>query len=499
MKTCYKIAFASLLALVAFASCRRQEAEPLDWRTKLQVVESDLVFTPVGGTGTITLNSTGVTATSDASWCQTSVSGDKVSVTVSEWGGLESRYTKVLVSKDGETVSVPVAQTGVNLGGIEIESEISLKGAAATFTYPCTANTAITATSEEGWITPVLEEDELKISVAANPDKAVRFGTVTITVGDVVKEVSVTQYPVFENTSDWVVTYEGEGTSQGKTYSVLANTVTADLGMYTFSVSTPAAFAASGLSEADYVYEMALSLAEEINEVVALYNQYGYPYTFSSFMLEGSDWDYITLLDKGDYIAYAIGFDEDGYPTGWYTADQIKVGELTPYQKWLGKWNVPRNDGTDVWIVEQKEENKSFWVSGIGGKSADTFATGAFRAEVPFDAETGQMVFTVVDNTGITWTDSSRGEMHALLSGRFVDPSDEKTYYTSKVNTVIARATLSSDGLTASLKGEKNADDATFFCILWFGRYINSSTNKWSAVSWTNGETALPATMTKAE
>lgn len=499
MKTCYRIAFASLVALLALASCKRQEAEPIEWRTDLQVVSSDLVFSPVGGSGTAVLNMSGASVTSNASWCQASVSGETVNVTVGEWGGLESRYALLTVSQGSEKLDLNVMQYGVNMGGIEIGSEIILSGEAGEYTYPCESNANIGVSTEDSWLTPSLEDGELKLTLAPNPDKATRIGTLVITVGDIVSEVSVIQYPVFENTPDWVVTYSGNKMSGSTEYSTLTNTVSADLGLYTLAVVTPVQISSSGLSEADFVRDvMVPSLIEEINAAVDLYRAYGYDVDFSSFLLEGSDWDYVSLLEDGTYVGLAIGFDENGYPTGWYTADTVEIGKLTPYQMWLGKWNVPRYDVTDQWIIEEKEVDKSYWISGVGGFSANTNATGAFRAEVAFDAETGNLVFKVFDNTTITWTDSNRGTMHAILSGRYTN-SAGSTYYTSSNGSIFARATISSDGLTASVQGAQTSDGYTYHSMLWLGRYVNASSGNWSAVSWTNRDTALPATMTKVE
>ena len=499
MKTCYRIAFASLVALLALASCKRQEVEPIEWRTDLQVVSSDLVFSPVGGSGTAVLNMSGASVTSNASWCQASVSGETVNVTVGEWGGLESRYALLTVSQGSEKLDINVMQYGVNMGGVELDSEITVYGEGGEYVYPCESNANVQVSSADAWLTPSLVDGELKLNVAANPDKATRFGTVSIKVGNVVKEVSVIQYPVFENTPDWVVTYSGNKTASGKEYSTLTNTVSADLGLYTVAVVTPANISASGLSEADFIRDIiAPEIAEEINEAVALYRAYGYDYSFGDFLLSGTDWDYVSLLEDGTYIGLAVGFDEDGYPTGWYTADTIEIGKLTPYQMWLGEWSVPRGDGADTWIVTENVENESFKVSGIAGFDADDYATGAFVAIVGFDTATNEMVFKVYENTEVTWQDSSRGTMNALLSGQYTNV-EGKTYYNSGVGNVICRAKIAADGLTAELTPRSvtsAGQPAYFYNIRWYGRYTNSSGSR-SGVSWNGYETALPNTMTK--
>lgn len=495
MKSISKITLFVLGFVLALVSCRQKEQEPVEWRTELQVVSSDLVFMPTGGSAECVLNVSGASVESNASWCQASVSGTKVNVTVGEWGELVSRYAVLTLTRNGESVQVNVIQYGVSLGGIEVEPSVHVDGAGGSLNYPCSANAAVSVSSNVDWLTASVTEGQLTLAVSPNPVKAVRSALVTIHIGEVVKEVSVMQYPVFENTPDWVVSYSGTGVSGGTTYSILTNTVSADLGMYTVTVGTREEFAASGLSEEDYVRDvLAAGLADDINYAVSYYNG---QYPFSAFLLSGTDWDYVTLLEDGVYIGYAIGFDADGNPTGWYTADEIKVGGPTPYQMWLGEWSVPRGDGADTWIVSQDVENESYKVSGIAGFDADDYATGAFVAIVAFDAETNEMVFKVYENS-ITWQDTNRGAMNALLSGQYTNV-EGKTYYNSGVGNVIARAKMSEDGLKAELtpRSVTSAGAPAFFSnIRWYGRYTTSSGSR-SGVSWNGYETALPNTMTK--
>ena len=323
MKRIYKISLLILGCVLALVSCRQKEEEPIDWRTELQVVSSDLVFSPAGGAGTAVLNLSGASVTSNASWCQASVSGEKVNVSVDEWGGLESRYAVLTVTRNGESLEISVIQLGVNLGGVAIGSSITAGGDAETFSFPCEANTDIKAQSDVDWAIPSLEGGVLKLSVAANPDKSVRSGILTVNIGEIVKKVIIFQLPVFENTPDWVVTYSGNKTSGSSVYSTLTNTVSADHGKYMLTYVTPDDFSASGLSEADFVRDVvSAQLALELREYV---EYFAGAYSISDFLLTGTDWDYVPLMASGTYIGYAIGFDEAGYPTGWYTADTIQV------------------------------------------------------------------------------------------------------------------------------------------------------------------------------
>ena len=201
----------------------------------------------------------------------------------------------------------------------------------------------------------------------------------------------------------------------------------------------------------------------------------------------------------GDVYVVVVAFGEDQFYTGDYAAAEIAVADLMPtYYKWLGNWSVPRGDGADTWIVSINVAEESFLVSGIAGFDANDFAEGAFVAVVPYDASTGEMVFKVYENTAVTWEDSTRGTMNALLSGQYTNV-EGKTYYNSGVGNTICRALMADDGKTAELTPRSvtsAGSPAYFYNIKWYGRYTTSSGGR-SGVSWTGYETALPNTMTK--
>ena len=201
----------------------------------------------------------------------------------------------------------------------------------------------------------------------------------------------------------------------------------------------------------------------------------------------------------GDVYVVVVAFGDNQFYTGEYQFTEIALPDITPaYYKWLGEWSVPRGDGADTWIVTENVPMESFKVSGIAGFDADDYAVGAFVAIVPYDVATGEMVFKVYENTDVTWQDSSRGTMNALLSGQYTNVQG-KTYYNSGIGNTICRAKLADDEQTAELTPRSvtsGGAPAFFYNIRWYGRYTSSSGSR-SGVSWTGYETALPNTMTK--
>lgn len=487
----------AVLAIALLAACNKEKPVE-DASAKLTVLNSQVTFDSKGGDGTIQVEADGtVSATSDRSWASVTVNGKTVSVHVDPWGKRESRYAKVTIQSGDEKTDVAVLQRGVTLSfdGLSLVEETTLFGEAGTYRFPFYSEKDLTVSSDSDWLEVRVEGDEIVVVTQENPEKSVRHGSIQCTYGDASSTVDFVQYPLFEKTPDWVLSFEGRTETASGMTAMFKNTVQADRGMYSLWLETPGAYASSGMTEPVFVRDVVASeLILAISAAVASYNG---KYSFGDFLTRETATDGWNLED-GDYWIYAVGLDGDGYPTGWYAASLLKVGDPTPYQKWLGKWSVPRGSGTDTWVVEENVEDKSYKVSGIGGFEGNEYAEGAFVAIVNFDAETEEMVFAVWENTTVTWQDSSRGTMNALLSGQYTNVAGS-TYYNSGVGNVICRAKLSEDGLTAELvpgSVTSGGAPATFHNIKWYGRYTNSSGSR-SGVSWTGYENALPNTMTK--
>ena len=82
MKRIYTISLLILGCALGLVSCRKENEQVVEWKTELQAVKSNLVFAPGGGTETLEVNLSSVTATADKDWCSVSVSGNVISVTV---------------------------------------------------------------------------------------------------------------------------------------------------------------------------------------------------------------------------------------------------------------------------------------------------------------------------------------------------------------------------------------------------------------------------------
>ena len=487
------------VSVIALAAACNKEKPAENTPMKLSVLSSQVDFDCAGGDGTIVVEADGtVSAVSDRSWASVSVNGKTISVHVEPWNKLESRYAKVTVKCGDESTDVAVLQRGASLSleGLSLLDETLLMGESDTYLFPYASESELTVSSNDDWLNVSVADGNIVVVPQDNTGKAARHGSIQCNYGSISSTVSFVQYPIFEQTEDWVLSFEGRTESGGNTYTMFKNTVVADHGSYAMSYITPGTYASSGKSMNDFVRDVILpALTKDSWDAVAYYNG---RYAFSAFLSDETATDGWTEMEDGDYWVFAVGLDGEGYPTGWYASSLLKVGDPTPYEKWLGNWSVPRGDSVDTWVVQVNEVDKSYKVSGIAGFDANDYAEGAFVAIVNFDAATEEMVFAVYENTAVTWQDSSRGTMNALLSGQYTNV-EGKTYYNSGVGNVICRAKLSEDGLTADLTPGSVTSagaPATFYNIRWYGRYTTSSGSR-SGVSWTGYENALPNVMTK--
>lgn len=482
--------FTALVAVVAIASCKKEN--PYQPRVKtLSVVSSDLTFSNAGGTGTVVVEAEGsVSATSEKTWAQVSVSGKTITVTCDPWDQFETRNTKITITSGDESLAVTAIQQGVvfYMDGAAITDEFVMSSTSEEYVYSFTSNTEVSAESNSEWLTVTYDEETKTISITPeeNTEMKTRHGSFTLSAGAEGKTYHVVQYPPFKQTEDWSMALE----ERGETETKLKATVKASHGYYYPDYTTSAVINRYASVPAFIEEAMVPSMRAELDEAVA---SYGGRYGYTAFMSNKTTTWTFDLIPDGDYVGIMVGFDADGYPTGWFSANEVFIGELTPYKKWLGTWAVPHGDGTyETWTIEMKEEDKTYWVSGVNNVLPGAFVENDFRAELKFDAETEELVIAVWENLDVTWTDSSRGTCNTLLSGQYTNVQG-KTYYNSGVGNVIARVALSSDGGTGTFTPcsvVSGGAPAFFYNIRWYGRYTSSSGSR-SGFSWTGVETPI--------
>ena len=609
--------FAALSALLLLSACQ-EEKEVVVKKPVLKVVSSDVIFGVEGGQGTIVVEAdAAVSVTSERPWVQTSVSGNTITVTVSELNpSPQSRYSRLTITAGSDKTYVTVHQFGEVFDGMKM-SDVTVANTGTTMRYAFKANMTVNVSADQPWVHCEMDEENegiLIVTVDKHEGFGTRFATVSFTAGTHSGSMKITQEPTYGEIAGWKVEDTDGRFVFPDQIDVIKVTPPADMASvpYYWGVMDPSELVgknipavirelATSTKEAADAGQITLCKGSDSDElqnlpstakaVIILFDDQNYPtgqyalvdfsvpdrgpvktlvdgwdivhtggtfeqpnqtdvftvtpkagyedvkyiatvvkkentpsvedFAFTTFAMEtreeilakvasgelpnfdaGLSTGTTTLTAEnmvGDVYVVVVAFGDNQFYTGEYQFTEIAVPDITPaYYQWLGEWSVPRGDGADTWIVTENVPMESFKVSGIAGFDADDYAVGAFVAIVPYDVATGEMVFKVYENTEVTWQDSSRGTMNALLSGQYTNVQG-KTYYNSGIGNTICRAKLADDEQTAELTPRSvtsGGAPAFFYNIRWYGRYTSSSGSR-SGVSWTGYETALPNTMTK--
>jgi hypothetical protein len=218
--------FSILLFLLATATgCSDKGEEPeLNF---LELESANVSFDSYGGEGDIVVKATaGVTASSAATWCTTTTSGNKVTVTVPLYEELLGRSTVVTLVSGGKKVLVPVTQSGLEL---KVESKtVELPGTASDTTLQINSPVQVTAQSNATWLTVNLTAaNVLELHAAANNASfAQRTAVVTLTAGPIEVAVTVIQKGAlltFNNCiGTWTLTHTIAAATTGTKYTKTA-------------------------------------------------------------------------------------------------------------------------------------------------------------------------------------------------------------------------------------------------------------------------------------
>ena len=470
----------AILTLGMLAACDNGEGDMISYGNKdLKVKEANLLFGPQGGTNTITVESAStVTATSGSSWASVAVNGNEVSVTFPAWTSNESRYAKITLKAGNETTSVTIQQSGVLVKDFNPE-DISAPGKPISYDFPFISNAVMTASADVDWITTSVvkgvdtDVDTLRVSLEANDSIDPRSGVVSYASGSYDGTINVSQAGAMVRIDNWTITYEGVTKVEGKSRDDILVTVgEEDYGKYALAVVPASQYKASGLYIDDFiVMVVAPTLAK--GEKTAETEHFYYP-----------------KFENGDYIAFAVGFNDDGLTSGYYQYLEFTIDrEKSPYEKWLGTWSVPRGDGnTDEWIITEITEDESVKIQGICGTTPDWMGNDA-GAVAQFDPETG-MLIVMNDQVIDSWVDDTYGTLNFTLQGTI--------NYNGSVTRVGGNYAIGYIALTSDNAAEMNGLEVTLSVgsfpirgMRYFG-IVSAGGMAWSSIT----EQVFPAKMT---
>ena len=333
MKRITKIALFSVLALLAAVSCRKEPEQTIEWRTELQVTKSNLVFMPGGGTETLEINLSNASVTADKAWCNPTISGNTVSVTVPANDGKQSRYALLTISAGSEKVTAAVIQYGEVFDGMElVDMEVSNKG--GQFAYPYVSNMDVDVQADQPWVHISFDEEKpiVYVTVDKHEGFGTRFATVTYTVGSNTGSAQVIQEPTYGSVSGWTVEdVDGRYVFPDQIDKVQV-TPSSDLASapYYWGVVDPSELLGKDIPA--YIKELAAAVKEAADAGTV---------TFS----KGVDSDELQNLPS-TATAIIIVFDAKNYPTGQYAVVEFSVPDRGPKKELVDGWEIAHTDGS---------------------------------------------------------------------------------------------------------------------------------------------------------
>ena len=443
MKKFLNIILAFAAASLLF-SCTENEPDGSQYAEDpaIGIVSKDVVFAPGGGSGSIVVDATGkIYASSERAWLGVEVSGKTILLTASANESLESRYSTVTIVSGESSATVTAQQFGINSELVWDDSySFAYNGGELALAYTETAYVHISVPEGKEWISVDAADNVLTITVAPNAYKTTREGSVKFSAGAKEREVGIVQAG------------NPSGLNPG------------DPEPRDFTVQEAWTPKYVGLSETDDTKAIVGVDAAEGSAAgrwfikvvpVAEYNAVGSQYTFlnlnarkwaaeSPVICKDSDTVEIDALALGDYFIYAIGVNNHGEINYTYAVAPVTVTKvLTPYEKFLGTWSFPRGDGADVWTVTENEAEKSYYISGIDGKTA-------IKVPADFNAADGTITVKTNANLGKSTVNTSDGEKEgdAQLLGKIY--YNDK-YYRITGNYTIFTVKISDDASKADL------------------------------------------------
>ena len=198
-KICNNIIYIVMLLLTAIA-CSDDDATYTP-TPKLDITDSDVLFEPQGGSGSITTSVVGtLQAETTVDWLTLQVQGNRVLVDVNQNPSLNGRSAKVILKADNREASIVVTQKGmvfevVNKSFVVESNASTIVQSAVTHMMPVTVETA------EEWLTPRFDEQsgQLSIGLSHNTTGTIRSGTVLVKSGEATERISITQYDLTED------------------------------------------------------------------------------------------------------------------------------------------------------------------------------------------------------------------------------------------------------------------------------------------------------------
>lgn len=379
-KHSYKILLAlSLLGLLA--ACAKPEQEVVE-KKALSVLTTDVIFGVEGGTGSIVVEADEtVTATSERPWCQVSVDGKKIQVSVTEANPSRmSRYSRITVKAGSSEVHVTAQQFGEIFNGLDLKDEsVSEEGTVLIYKYH--SNVSVAMSSDVDWIHFEMVEDEeegtlVKVIVDPNPGLT-RFGHISYTAGTNTGSADFMQWPTPQLASGWDISITDGMYDFPNQIDEVTVTVPNNSQLYQFELVTK-----DQVMDESAIPGKAMTMAlETMNEIKAK-------------MADGSISSPGDCLKAGSFSerhenmprsiwGLVIAFDDRGIPTGEYYCKDLQIPDRGPKKQLVDGWEISHVAGTYV----HPDQLDQFTVKPKAGYEDVKYIATAVRKDAVADVE----------------------------------------------------------------------------------------------------------------
>lgn len=223
------------------ASCNSDD-DYVDKVSSVQVTEASTFISAKGGSETIKVNVSDITATAADAWLTTSVSGNVITVSAGENPSRETRHTTVTIkATNGDQQIVNVSQMGTIF--IMNERTVSLSDDPETASVAITHDAAnVVVNSLSSWISASWNDatSSVELTTQANKTGLGRTGYVEIVCGNYADTLSVEQYDFNNDVLGEYDFYYSKSATQAQWAALAATltskTLTLSIGQISFTI-----------------------------------------------------------------------------------------------------------------------------------------------------------------------------------------------------------------------------------------------------------------------
>lgn len=197
-----------LITCFGFIGCSDDNENPYAVE-ELIITKADVLYHATGGTGVVEIQTNdAITATPIHDWCTAIVSGNKISLEIPAYDGLESRNTILTIKAGGKESNLTITQESAILWfdgfdviskAISFTAEGGIAKAAVKSSYP------VDVTDKPDWLTYEFKNDSVYINIA--PWNNPRQGSVTFRSNNREISYQIMQFSYASLLGEWEFSY----------------------------------------------------------------------------------------------------------------------------------------------------------------------------------------------------------------------------------------------------------------------------------------------------